>query len=162
MVKVIVDFTYGVNGNFVRLKFNDNECFSADLNEKAPLAGPIATFTTYLPRGLNQCELFWQEETGGVHLPYNIECKDVMIGDANLYYMGISVSDDSTLVIDLREKPFLYCDSSMFNSYLHRFTIMNTSTNPSLFRTLRLETGRAAAHASACEESPGSAGRDAG
>ena len=108
LVRVNVDLQDGFDGNFVRVKFNDTVHFSADLKEMAPLAGPLARFTTYLPRGLNQCEIFWQENYGSAHQPYNIDSKEVNLDNAEIYYMGISVSNDSTFVIDLKEKPFGY------------------------------------------------------
>ena len=108
LVRVNVDLQYGFEGHFVRVKFNENVYFSADLTSAAPFAGPKATFIAFLPRGLNQCEIFWQENYGSAHQPYNIYSKEVNLGNADIYYMGIRVSNDSTFVIDLQEEPFGY------------------------------------------------------
>ncbi len=105
LVRVKVDLQYGFTGNFVRVKFNGDSYFSAFLDEMAPLSGPLATFTTYLPQGLNQCEIFWREIL--VKANYT-ESKEFNLGNADIYYMGIRVSNDSTLVIDLQEEPFGY------------------------------------------------------
>lgn len=107
LVRVNVDLQYGFEGNFIRVKFNENLYFSADLTEEAPLSGPLATFITYLPRGLNQCNVFWQDNYGQVGQPFHLDSTDVYFGDSEKYYIGISVSSD-TLFIELQEEPFNY------------------------------------------------------
>ena len=108
LVKVNVDLQLGFQDHFVKVKFNDTVHFSADLTPGVSLAGPLATFITYLPHGLNQCEVFWQENYGQAYQPFHLDSTDVYVGDSKEYYMGIRVSSDTTLVVEIREEPFYY------------------------------------------------------
>lgn len=107
LAKVNVDLQFGFDNYFVRVKFNEENYFSADLTELVPLSGPLATFITYLPPGKNSCEVFWQENYGQVGQPYFIDSANVIIGDLEEYYLGIRAVNDS-IEVELRNTPFGY------------------------------------------------------
>ena len=104
LVEVRVDLVSGLQGNKVRVLFNEAIYFQADLTESVPFSGPVAVFTTSLPRGTNQCEVNWRD--GG--LPYNTYTQDINLGDADIYYVYIMASNDSTLVVNVLENPLGY------------------------------------------------------
>ncbi len=51
LVRVRVDLHMGFADHKVQITFNDEVHFKADLTGMVPFAAPVATFTTFLPRG---------------------------------------------------------------------------------------------------------------
>ena len=91
---VSVELQQGFAGHLVILEFNDEEYYRAELSESAPFAGPLASFSTYLPRGKNMLRAFWQSDGYQVG-PYKEDSLIIEIGDAKKYFLGISAYEDS-------------------------------------------------------------------
>lgn len=108
LVRVHVDLHMGFADHKVQITFNDEVHFRADLTGMVPFAAPAATFTTFLPRGVNECEIFWQENQGQADPPYNLVNTSFILGNAENYYMNISAASDTALVIDIQDTPFVY------------------------------------------------------
>ena len=62
-VPIQIDFMYGFENHHVMLYFNDQMYFSALLSESVLLSGPIAHFTTQLPRNENTVFIFCRNLT---------------------------------------------------------------------------------------------------
>ncbi|KAA3616252.1 MAG: hypothetical protein DWQ05_10935 [Calditrichaeota bacterium] len=107
LAKINVDLQAGFEDHFVSVKFNDERYFSADLTELAPLAGPLATFVTYLKPGEYNCEIFWQENVRQVGQPFFLDSTIITIGNLDEYYLGIRAYSD-TISVELKESPFSY------------------------------------------------------
>ena len=106
LVMVQVDLQYGVEGHFVYLKFNNIEYFRAELSESVPLSGPLAIFVTYLPRGSNNLYAFWR--SNGYQIgPSNQDSVYINLGDAEKYFLGVGISND-TLNVQVQDSAFPY------------------------------------------------------
>ena len=62
-VPIQVEFIYGFENHQIMLYFNDQLYFSAMLSESVLLSGPIAHFTTELPRAENSVFIFCRNIT---------------------------------------------------------------------------------------------------
>ena len=105
LVKVQIDLQWGFEGQVVTVKFSGEEHFHTELSELVPLAGPLASFVTRLPRGENDLLVRWsppnlQEES-------HEDSADFELRDAEEYFIGLRASGD-TLTIEIQDSPFLY------------------------------------------------------
>ena len=94
LLKVQVDLQNGFAGHLVILEFNGEEFYRADLSESDPFSGPLASFSTFLPRGQNKLYVFWQSDGYQVG-PFNEDSLTFMIGEEKQYFLGLSVYADS-------------------------------------------------------------------
>ena len=104
-VRVKVDLAEGFNNRRVSLYFNQELHFEADLGPSVPLAGPIASFTTSLPRDSNRVRVVWR-----LHTPnswYQTDSTIFFIGNADRYYLGLELRNDS-LTARVQDSPFLH------------------------------------------------------
>ncbi len=104
-VDVKIDLQIGFDGHSVLLKFNGEDYYQANLSELVSLAGPIATFSTTLPRGNNNCYAFWRS------LKQTTDWEEdsvlVFLGEADKYFLGYQIVND-TLNIIVQDSAFLY------------------------------------------------------
>ena len=104
--KVQIDLQQGFEGHLVVLEINDEVYYRAELSESAQLAGPLASFSTYLPCGQNILKAFWQADGYQVG-PYKEDSLLIELGDAKKYFLGISVSEDSLYCV-IQDIAFAY------------------------------------------------------
>jgi len=104
-VDVKIDLQMGFEGHSVLLKFNGENYYQANLSELVPLAGPIATFSTTLPRGDNNCYAFWGllEQT----TDWKVDSVLIFLGEADEYFLGYQIVND-TLKIVVQDSAFGY------------------------------------------------------
>jgi len=105
--KVTIDLQSGFEDYYVKLEFDDEDYFTADLTGLIPLSGPLASFITYLDLGEHNCKIFWQENVGQVGQPYFLDSTKITIGDLEEYFLGIR-ADNDTISVELRDTPFAY------------------------------------------------------
>lgn len=106
LVSVQVDLQYGFEGHLVSIEFNGHEYFSAELSESVPLAGPLATFSSHLPRGLNRFYTFWRADGYQIG-PFYEDSVDFQLDDAERYFLGVGLYAD-TLDVVVQDSAFLY------------------------------------------------------
>ena len=106
LLKVHVDLQNGFDGHLVILEFNGEEFYRAELSESAPLSGPLASFSTFLPRGQNKLYAFWKSNGYQVG-PFKEDSLTFMLGEENQYFLGISTNDDLIEYV-LQDIAFLY------------------------------------------------------
>ena len=104
LVKVRVDLQTGFGNKTVFIKFNDESAFSANLSNMEPLAGPIATFDSYLHEGENNLSLLMHDLSLQSEI-FSDSCSFIL-GDKEIYYLGLQFSD--TLRFVLQDSPFFY------------------------------------------------------
>jgi len=104
LIEVKIDLQECLLDKLVIVRFNNNVYFKAFLSEHlSSMSGPLATFTTYLPRGTNKCKVFW----GGINQSDHSDSTDVYFGRLVKYYIGIGMYSDS-LIVKVQETPFIY------------------------------------------------------
>ena len=106
LVMVQVDLQYGFEGHLVSIEFSGDEYFRAELSESVPLAGPLATFSSHLPSGLNRLYAFWRADGYQIG-PFYEDSVDFQLDDAERYFLGIGVYAD-TLDVAVQDSAFLY------------------------------------------------------
>jgi hypothetical protein len=106
LLKVQVDLQNGFAGHLVILEFNGEEFYRADLSESAPFSGPLASFSTFLPRGQNKLYVFWQLDGYQVG-PFKEDSLTFKLGEENQYFIGLSTNDDFIEYV-LQDDAFLY------------------------------------------------------
>lgn len=106
LVLVQIDFQSGVADNRIQIEFNDEIYFSSMFSKYVPLAGPMATFTTYLARGENKLHIFGQLLSAPQQTYYQ-KNTFINIGSDDKYYIGIVLSSGD-FVITVQENPFGY------------------------------------------------------
>ena len=106
LVLVQVDLQFGFSGKYIAAKFNDVLIFEEMLDESVSLAGPEASFSTHIPRGSNNLYIRGSdiEPLSQSSFSDNI---DINLGNAEKYYLGVSLSSD-TLIVVVQESIFLY------------------------------------------------------
>lgn len=104
-VPIQVDFIYGVENHHVILYFNDQIYFSALLSETVMLSGPIARFTTELPRTENTIFVFCRN----IAQPSKTyqDSISIHLENARMYYFGVELID-GLFHYTLQDKPFGY------------------------------------------------------
>lgn len=105
-VNVRVDLQYGFQGHSVLIKLNGDVYLSETLSESVPFSGPLAIFSTQLPRGLNRLNAYWRSNNNQASssLQDNV---DFQLGDAEQYFIGISVYSGSLYFI-IQDSTFMY------------------------------------------------------
>ena len=105
VVPVGVDLQSGFDDRELKVYFNQQLSFDADLSSRVPLAGPIAGFSTYLSRDSNRVLVKWRSHT--TNSTYQQDSSTFFLGNADNYYLGLELRND-TLGIKIQDTPFLY------------------------------------------------------
>ena len=106
LVAVRIDLQYGFQSHHVLIKFNGDQYFNTTLSESVPFAGPLAIFSTQLPRGLNRLNAFWSSNDNQVLSSFQ-DSVDFQLDDAEQYFIGLSVYNDSLYFI-VQDSTFVY------------------------------------------------------
>ncbi len=104
LVMVDIHLQSGFEGHLVLMEFNGDEYFRAELSESVPFAGPLATFSTLLPRGQNHFYAFWGQAGNQV---WNEDSVDIQFDNAEKYFLGVNAYAD-TLIVVVQDSTFLY------------------------------------------------------
>ncbi|MBC8401507.1 MAG: hypothetical protein H8E14_08465 [Candidatus Marinimicrobia bacterium] len=104
LVMVEIHLQSGFEGYLVLMEFNGDEYFRSELSESVPFAGPLATFSTLLPRGQNHFYTFWGQAGNQV---WNEDSVDIQFDNAEKYFLGVNVYAD-TLNVVVQDSTFLY------------------------------------------------------
>ncbi len=104
LVAVEVHLQSGLEGDFVVIEIDGDNYFYAYLSESVPIAGPLAKFSTFLPRGQNHFITVWG--TMGDQ-DSNMDSVDIQFDNAEKYYLGVNINAD-TLIVLVQDSPFLY------------------------------------------------------
>lgn len=105
LVTVEVHLQSGFEGHLVLMEFNGDEYFRAELSESVPFSGPLATFSTSLPRGQNHLHASWGVQLGSQ--VWNEDSVDIQFDNAEKYYLGVRAYAD-TLNVLVQDSTFLY------------------------------------------------------
>jgi len=105
LVTVEVHLQSGFEGHLVLMEFNGDEYFRAELSESVPFSGPLATFSTSLPRGQNHLHASWGVQLGSQ--VWNEDSVDIQFDNAEKYYLGVRAYAD-TLNVLVQDNTFLY------------------------------------------------------
>jgi hypothetical protein len=105
-VPVQVDLHTGFAGHMVLITLNGVRSFEAMLSEFVRLSGPMASFSTSVPRGETSIQVFWYDPVDGT-LPSPSDTDEFTLEDAEQYYLYLNVYSDS-LIMHLQDAPFLY------------------------------------------------------
>ena len=107
-VDVQIDLQSGFEDNWIQIKINGIKTFEAILSPIVFLAGPMASYTTNIPRGMNRLGVSWVPMADAIipSPPREKNC-DFQIGIAERYYIGLSIANDSLSII-VQDEPFLY------------------------------------------------------
>ena len=104
LVMVDIHLQSGFEGHLVLMEFNGDEYFRAELSESVPFAGPLATFSTPLPRGQNHFYAFWGQAGNQVWYEDSV---DIQFDNAEKYFLGVNAYAD-TLNVVVQDSIFLY------------------------------------------------------
>lgn len=102
LIKSRIDLQSGFEGHYVIIECNSEIIFNAILSESVPLSGPLATFTTYLPKGNNEMYILWT-----LNYPFLKDSIDFILEDTENCYIGIQLSND-TIYFQIQNNEFLY------------------------------------------------------
>ena len=102
LIKARIDLQSGFAGNYVIIKGNDEIIFNAQLSESVPLAGPLATFTTYLPKGNNKMFILWT-----LNYPFLRDSIEFILEDTGNYFIGLQLLDDK-IFFQIQDDEFHY------------------------------------------------------
>lgn len=91
LVKVRLDMQSGFAGKIVSIYINDDQNYYSILSNLVSLAGPEASFSTYLPRGQNKLIVF----LGDTHNIYNSfrDTTTFYLGSKEKYFIGLHITD---------------------------------------------------------------------
>jgi hypothetical protein len=93
----------GFSDSYVELYFNGTEHYHAYLSNVEPFAGPQASFTTKLLKGINEMNAKWSiNSTSHNHI------SNITIGDSEQYYLSIIKTSNDSLIVNIQDKPFDY------------------------------------------------------
>ena len=105
LVMVDIHLQSGFEGHLVLMEFNGDEYFRAELSESVPFAGPLATFSTHLPRGQNHLHASWGVQLGSQ--VWKEDSVDIQFDNAEKYFLGVRAYAD-TLSVVVQDSTFLY------------------------------------------------------
>jgi len=97
-----IDFQSGFEGHYVDLRINEKIYFIGWLSEEVLFSGPIARFTTYLPRGNNELAMRWMNTVRFVY-----DSCEINIGDSEQYFIGISLNEN-VIDVQVQDTEFIY------------------------------------------------------
>lgn len=104
-VEVQFDLITGFNDE-VSIKIDEKYYFTAIITGIEYLAGPQATFTTYLSR--NEHDLYiYKREFDSIFRSPQIDSTKIVIGSSEKYCIGLSVYPDTMLII-VQDSSFFY------------------------------------------------------
>ncbi len=105
LVAAQIDLQFGFAGKFVNIKFNGQDYFQAYLENVAPLAGPEAKFSTFLPHGKNVINI------EGRYLDKRDKIFDIStdfeLNENEINYIGI-VMDGNSIHVQVQNHLFGY------------------------------------------------------
>ncbi len=104
LVKAQVDLQSGFAGKVVTIRFNKESVYHSILSDIVSLAGPEATFITYIPKGENN--LFVYTQNPNLPSEYFIDSAIVNIGDKEKYFLGLQIADSLKCIV--QDSSFLY------------------------------------------------------
>lgn len=104
LVKVRIDMIYGFFGKIVRLNINNNENFYAILSSAVSLAGPEASFSTYLVRGENKL-IVSLGDPGNIH-NFVRDSTTFFLGSKDKYFIGLGFIDK--IEVTIQDSAFVY------------------------------------------------------
>lgn len=105
LVATEVHLQQGFEGHWVSVELNGDVRFQGHLDSAVPLAGPMAVFHVDVPKGTHQLLIRWVPTDGDRRA--RISTVDIQLDQAEFYYVGLIVSEDSMQAI-VQESPFLY------------------------------------------------------
>jgi hypothetical protein len=97
-----IDLQTGFEGHHVIIEFNNEVHFNAILSEAVPFSGPLATFSTYLPRENNHLYIAWT-----LNYPFLTDSIDIFLGSSDKYFIGIRLNGEE-IEYEIQESEFLY------------------------------------------------------
>jgi len=97
-----IDLQSGFDGHYVTIECNGEIIFNAILSESVPFSGPLATFTTYFPKGNNEMYIFWRLNNTALR-----DSVDFILEDTEYCFIGIRLSND-TINFQIQNTEFLY------------------------------------------------------
>lgn len=104
LVKAQVDLQVGFAGKSVIITFNKESVYHSILSNVVSLAGPEATFITYIPKGANN--LFVYTQNPNLPSEYFIDSTIINIGNKEKYFLGLQISDSLKCIV--QDSSFLY------------------------------------------------------
>jgi len=104
LVKAQVDLQVGFAGKSVIITFNKESVYHSILSDVVSLAGPEATFITYISKGENN--LFVYTQNPNLPSEYFIDSAIVNIGDKGKYFLGLQIADSLKCIV--QDSSFLY------------------------------------------------------
>lgn|GEM_PF-3680526 len=104
LVNVQVDLQSGFAGKLVLIEINNNRVYYSILSELVSLAGPEASFSTYLPEGENNIFVFTQSTTNSQEK--FSDSSRISIGHMEKYFVGLQISDSLKCIV--QDSSFLY------------------------------------------------------
>ncbi|MCH7973930.1 MAG: hypothetical protein IH949_08600 [Bacteroidetes bacterium] len=104
-VNVQIDLQFGFDDKWVWIYINDEIKFMALLSKSVPFSGAQAIFTSNVLRGTNKLDVRWRSLSGQFTLFKAL--KDFKIGDAEKYYIGLRIYND-TLNVVVQDSTFGY------------------------------------------------------
>jgi hypothetical protein len=105
LVEVQFDLHSGFYDVAVSIRENDTYYFEAFFTGIEPLAGPQASFTTYLATG-EHC-LIMRRRPFNFYSPSKYDTTKITVGDAEKYWIGIHAYPDSLHVV-VQDSAFMY------------------------------------------------------
>ena len=102
LIKARIDLQFGFAGNNVIIEGKDEIIFHAQLSESVPLSGPLATFTTYLPKGNNKMFILW-----ALNYPFLRDSIEFILEDIDACFIAIQLMDDK-IDFQIQNDEFLY------------------------------------------------------
>ena len=99
------DLQYGFEDKYVSITVDTTNHFSARLSPAAPLAGPLATFTTPLEKGEHMLIISTHSLESVFHS--FSDTTSISIGESQKYFIGIQKYPDSTIV-QVQDSSFFY------------------------------------------------------
>lgn len=103
LTEIRVDLQNGFAGKHSLVIINDEIYYNSILSDKIMLAGPEATFTTYLPYGSNTITVFTRSLNE--HSEF-IDSSRIFLGDKEKYFIGLQIYDSLRCVV--QDSSFLY------------------------------------------------------
>jgi hypothetical protein len=104
LVKANVDLQSGFAGKIVVVEFNKERTYQSNLSNIVSLAGPEASFITYIQKGKNN--LFVLTQNPELPSEYFADSTIINIGDKKEYFLGLQISDSLKCIV--QDSSFFY------------------------------------------------------
>ena len=107
MIPVDIDLQTGTENKHVKVYLNQQLSFQAYLPTSGSLAGPIASFSTFLPSNTKTMRVWWQSSSSSNGLLFKQDSSVFNLSSSKKYYIGIEINND-TLKVVVQDIPFGY------------------------------------------------------